>query len=61
MENYAIELVGDKYTIREIPTGHHLKTFNNKSHAEKLLKKLNKGCGFEGQTPSFLLNRFVVK
>jgi hypothetical protein len=44
-----------EYKLQEVNTKQIIKIFNKKCDAKTLMKKLNLGAGFDGQTPSFFL------
>jgi hypothetical protein len=43
------------YSVHELKTGLLVKTIDKRSVALRLTTLLNKGCGFEGQTPTFFV------
>jgi len=61
MKNYIIITVNDTHNIKETQTSHIIKKFKSIKNAKTYCNKLNKGLGFDGQTPSFIFKRFVVK
>ena len=60
MIKYRIEEVNNQYSIKEIQTDLHIKSYKSLKRANILVRNLNKGTGFDGQTPNFVLNKFVV-
>ena len=61
MKNYIIVTVNDMHNVKETQTNNIIKKTKNYKNAKTLCNKLNKGFGFDGYTPDFLLNRFVIK
>jgi hypothetical protein len=48
------------YSVYETSTDQIIKTFEKMIDAKNLMKKLNLGGGFDGQTPSFFLIKTEV-
>jgi len=58
--NYKIVEAENKtlYHIKEVKTEHIIKTFSNFSEARKFLTHLNKGGGFAGWSPNFIVKSY---
>jgi|TARA_R110000851_G_scaffold254088_1_gene406585 hypothetical protein len=55
MKNYTVRRHGDTYKIYEAPTKQYIDSHVEKDMADRICKKLNTGCGFEGNTPGFII------
>ena len=55
--NYIVSEGDNKsfYCVKETTTGHVVKIFAQFNDARKLMKHLNSGGGFDGNTPNFFL------
>jgi len=53
MMKYKLESKGAKHYIREMSTNTVVKMVYSKKIAEDICRSLNKGSGFDGETPSF--------
>ena len=53
---YELRRHGNKFKIYELKTKQYLATFADKDQATDYLFKLNRGSGFEGETPPFMLS-----
>jgi len=51
--NYEIRRHGKKYKIFEIPTKQYIQHFYKSQDAKEVCNALNRGSGFDGNTPSF--------
>jgi hypothetical protein len=58
--NYKLVPAPDKskYSVFETATEQNIKTFANFADARKFMRSLNLGNGFDGWTPTFLLQDF---
>jgi hypothetical protein len=55
--NYIVSEAENRlvYHVKETMTGQIIKTFNKFHEARNLMKHLNAGGGFDGNTPNFFL------
>jgi hypothetical protein len=61
MKNYIIVTVNDMHIVKETQTSYVIKKFKSIKNAKTYCNKLNKGLGFDGQTPNFMFQRFAIK
>jgi pantothenate kinase len=54
--NYEVRRHGENYKIYEIPTQQYIYKDSQRITAESLCDSLNKGSGFDGETPRFFNN-----
>jgi hypothetical protein len=54
--NYKVIEIGGAFVVEEKETNQIIETFDEYSEAKKYMKFLNLGGGFDGFTPSFILN-----
>lgn len=59
-EGHTVKRTRHGYIIVENSTGHKLNFFKNKKLAEFHSRELEKGIGFNGYTPGFMLDPVVV-
>ena len=59
-KNYVIEHTSDGYMIKETKTDQYLFSYDHKMPAYALCNKLNKGSGFEGETPAFFTQKYIL-
>jgi len=52
---YEVRRHGKKYKIYEIPTKQYIHYSWSRVSAEELCRSLNKGSGFDGNTPPFFV------
>jgi hypothetical protein len=57
--NYVIENFSNHFLIKENKTDQYIISYDHKMHASSMCSKLNKGSGFEGETPAFMTNRIA--
>jgi hypothetical protein len=58
--NYTVKKIEDKYCVIETATDHVIQSHKNKKNALDLRDKYNNGIGFDGWTPAFIVNKFLV-
>ena len=58
---YRVEKIIGKYFLIENKTDFVIKIFKNWSKARELMVKLNNRGGFEGETPSYFINKSEQK
>lgn len=56
--NYKVVHTSNQYQVFEIATEQVIKTFNLYQPARKLSDFLNRGGGFDGQTPPFFVKNW---
>jgi hypothetical protein len=61
MLNYSVNYIESEYHVVELDTQQSIKVFPNICTANKLCNALNRGIGFDGWTPSFILTPAVKK
>ena len=54
MKKYTVRRHGDIYKIYESSTKQYVAAYGEKDPADHTCEKLNAGCGFAGNTPSFI-------
>jgi hypothetical protein len=54
MKKYAVRRHGDIYKIYEASTKQYVAAYDEKDPADHICEKLNNGCGFAGNTPTFI-------
>ena len=54
MKKYTVRRHGDIYKIYESSTKQYVAAYGEKDPADHLFVKLTAGCGFAGNTPSFI-------
>jgi len=54
MKKYTVRRHGNTYKIYESRTKQYIAAYDEKNPAEHICEKLNAGCGFAGNTPSFI-------
>jgi len=59
--NYEYRRVHRDYGVYEKPTGQIICLTKGKDRAKMIVDRLNKGAGFEGNTPAFFMNQKVVR
>ena len=57
--NYVLETFCKNYMIKEKKTDQYIMSCDHKMPALSMLSKLNKGSGFEGETPSFMVKNIL--
>lgn len=58
MANYKIQMNKTMFDVIETQTGHVVFTHPMHSEAKKVMRHLNLGGGFDGQTPDFFMKSF---
>ena len=56
--NYVVNTIGDKFVVIEVKTKLVIKPCQTYNDAKRLAKRLNRGGGFDGTTPEFLVQKF---
>ena len=54
MKKYTVRRHGNTYKIYESRTKQYIAAYDEKNPAEHICEKLNAGCGFAGNTPTFI-------
>jgi hypothetical protein len=57
--NYVLEQYSGNYLIKEKKTDQYIMSTDHRMPALSMLSKLNKGSGFEGETPSFMVKNIL--
>lgn len=57
---YKVRRHGNRYKVYEVETSQYLYV-GSKTECDDLCNKLNKGSGFEGNTPAFMTNYFEIE
>lgn len=61
MTDYKIEKRGKEHIIREVRTGYCIVKMRSKDQAYRLIRHLNLGGGFGGDTPLFFVDPLLRK
>jgi hypothetical protein len=61
MINYKITKNGDVWNLLETQTEQVIATYLTARDAQVAKTNFNRGCGFDGWTPAFMLEKYFVK
>ena len=61
MTNYRFDKRADGYTVTERASGLVIERNLTHPRAQAITKSLNRGCGFDGHTPPFFLEKIPMR
>jgi hypothetical protein len=61
MNKYRVHTVQDEFRVFEVETGQVIKTYNNHRDAARMVRAHNRGGGFKGFTPAFIIKNYAIR
>jgi hypothetical protein len=59
MNKYRVHTVQDEFRVFEVETGQVIKTYSNHRDAARMVRAHNRGGGFKGFTPAFIIKNYT--